>query len=51
MISDYFDRILIINMPQALKRRAAMLFQMGRMNLKNINSSGRLTDDQSIWIK
>ena len=35
MISDYFDKIFIINMPQALKRRAAMLFQIGRMNLKN----------------
>jgi len=34
MISDYFDRILVINLPRALKRRAAMLFQIGRMNLK-----------------
>lgn len=35
MISDYFDKIFIINLPQAFKRRAAMLFQIGRMNLKN----------------
>jgi glycosyl transferase family 25 len=35
MISDHFDRIYIINMPRSFKRRAAMLFQMGRLKLKN----------------
>lgn len=35
MISDHFDRICIINMPRSFKRRAAALFQIGRMKLKN----------------
>jgi len=35
MISDHFDKIFIINLPKALQRRAAMLFQIGKMNIKN----------------
>ena len=35
MISDYFDKICIINLPGSFKRRAAMLFQTGRLKLKN----------------
>lgn len=35
MISDHFDRICIINMPRSFKRRAAMLFQIGRLKLNN----------------
>jgi glycosyl transferase family 25 len=35
MISDHFDRICIINMPRSLKRRAAVLFQIGTMQFKN----------------
>lgn len=35
MISDYFDKIFIINLPRSIKRRALMLYQMGKMNMKN----------------
>jgi GR25 family glycosyltransferase involved in LPS biosynthesis len=35
MISDYFDRIFVINLPRSFKRRALMLYQMGKMGIKN----------------
>ena len=35
MISDYFDKIFIINLPRSVKRRALMLYQMGKMQIKN----------------
>jgi len=35
MISDHFDRIFIINMRRSFKRRAAALFQTGRLKMKN----------------
>jgi glycosyl transferase family 25 len=35
MISDYFDRIFIINLPRSIRRRALMMYQMGKMNIRN----------------